>query len=121
MSKYTIRSNLVHATKDPMDKLDKAGFVYKNECSECREAYVQETGRKFKGRFTKHHRSSSPIGQHMTERRHSIDNDSNSIMHSKSNLLKRGVAEEIHVREKASILSLGQERYTLPPIYSQLL
>ena len=68
-----------------MDKLEKASVVYKTECNGCKEAYVEERGCKLKDRFREHHLSLSLVGQHMTERRYSINNESVSIMHSESN------------------------------------
>ena len=111
----SIRSKLVHP-KDPIDRLDKASVVYKIKYDKCKEAYVGETGHKLKDRFLEHYPSSSPVGQHMTERCHSIDNENISILHSESKRFQRGVAEAIHVREEALTLNLGRERHTLPPI-----
>ena len=97
-----------------------SGIAYKTECNERKEAYVGKRGCKLKERFTEHHRS-SPVGQHMAERRHSIDNESISVMHNESSWLWRGVAEAIYIREEAPILNLGREHHTLPPIFSKLM
>ena len=116
----TIRSRLVHP-KDKLDKLDQAGVVYKIECKECDDTYVGESARQLKDRFNEHHRSSSPVGQHLKERRHSIDNDSIAVIHREEGWFKRGVAESIHVRRERPTLNLGRERHTLPPIYNELM
>ena len=74
-----------------------------------------------KDRFKEHHRSSSPVGQHLTERRHSIDDDSIAVIHREEGWFRRGVAEAIHLRREAPTLNLGRERHTLPPIYREVL
>ena len=98
----SIRSKLVHP-KDPIDRLDKASVVYKIKYDKCKEAYVGETGHKLKDRFLEHYPSSSPVGQHMTERCHSICNESTTIMHSESNCFRRGKVVTIYVREDTRI------------------
>ena len=80
-----------------------------------------ETERKLTARFKEHHRSSSPVGLHMEERRHSFDNESVSVLHREADWFKRGVAEAIHYYIESPDLNRGRERHTLPKIYYELL
>ena len=81
----------------------------------------EETGRKSTDRCKEHRRSSSPVGRHMVERRHSVDEDSIAVVHRDEGWFWRGVAEAIHVQRETPTLILRRERHTLPPIYSELL
>ena len=116
----TIRERLVHP-KDKLDRLDQAGVVYKISCNDCDATYVGETERKLNTRFKEHHRSSSPVGQHMEDRRHSVDEESVSVLHRESDWYRRGVAEAIYVQQESPCLNRGRERHTLPAIYKELL
>ena len=116
----TIRGRLVRP-KDKLDRLDQAGVVYKIACQDCTATYVGETERKLNTRFKEHHRSSSPVGLHMEQRRHSIDNESVSVLHKEADWYKRGVAEAIHIFRESPDLNRGRERHTLPKIYQELM
>ena len=116
----TIRERLVHP-KDKLDRLDQAGVVYKIACNDCDATYVGETERKLNTRFKEHHRSSSPVGQHMEHRRHSVDEESVSVLHRESDWYRRGVAEAIYVQQESPCLNRGRERHILPAIYKELL
>ena len=116
----TIRERLVHP-KDKLDRLDQAGVVYKIACNDCEATYVGETERKLNTRFKEHHRSSSPVGQHVEQRRHSIDEESVSVLHRESDWYRRGVAEAIHIQQESPCLNRGRERHILPAIYKELL
>ena len=116
----TIRGRLVHP-KDQLDRLDQAGVVYKISCNDCDATYVGETERKLNTRFKEHHRSSSPVGQHMELRRHSVDKESVSVLHRETDWYRRGVAEAIFVQQESPCLNRGRERHILPAIYKELL
>ena len=116
----TIRGRLVHP-KDQLDRLDQAGVVYKISCNDCDATYVGETERKLNTRFKEHHRSSSPVGQHMELRRHSVDEESVSVLHRETDWYRRGVAEAIFVQQESPCLNRGRERHILPAIYKELL
>ena len=72
--------------------------------------------RKLNTRFKEHHRSSSPVGQHMEHRRHSV-----SVLHRETDWYRRGVAEAIYVQQESPCLNRGRERHILPAIYKELL
>ena len=116
----TIRQRLVHP-KDKLPLLDQSGAVYKIKCDDCDAVYVGETERVLEVRVKEHHRSSSPVGHHMDYNKHSISNDSVSILHKESDWFRRGVAEAIHIQEQAPVLNRGRERHTLPRIYQEIL
>ena len=116
----TLRAKLVHP-KDSVDRLQQAGVVYKIKCNDCPELYVGETERRLNARYKEHHRSSSPVGLHMEQRRHSIDDNSVSILHKEADWFRRGVAEAVQIQREAPTLNRGRERHILPTIYQELL
>ena len=116
----TIRSKLVHP-KDKINKQEQSGVVYYIQCGSCESSYVGETERRLSKRITEHHRSSSPIGQHLEERRHSFSDDNVSVLHQESNWFRRGVAEAIHILEEDPDLNRDRGRHTLPVIYREIL
>ena len=98
-----------------INRLDQAGVMYKIACNDCDATYVGETERKLNTRFKEHHRSSSPVGQHMEHRRHSVDEGSVSVLHRETDWYRRGVAEAIYVQQESPCLNI------LPAIYKELL
>jgi len=92
----TIRGHLVHP-KDKIKKGDKAGLVYQVKCADCSATYVGETERKLTKRIAEHHKSSSPIGHHMSWNKHPFSDDEVSILHQETNWFRRGMAEAIHI------------------------
>ena len=92
----TIRGHLVHP-KDKIAKGDKAGVVYHIKCDSCDSHYIGETERKLRKRIQEHHRSSSPVGQHNQEMRHSFSEQEVAVLHQESDWFRRGVAESIHI------------------------
>ena len=57
----------------------------------------------------------------MEDRRHSVDEESVSVLHRESDWYRRGVAEAIYVQQESPCLNRGRERHTLPAIYKELL
>ena len=112
----TIRAKLVHP-KDKVDRLDQAGVVYKIKCNDCPDVYVGETERQLNTRYKEHHRSSSPVGLHMEQRRHSMDEGSVSVLHREVDWFRRGVAEAVQIHREAPTLNRRRERHILPAIY----
>ena len=116
----TIRSRLVHP-KDKLDRLEQAGVVYKIKCNDCPETYVGETERRLQQRFNEHRRASSPVGRHVEDQGHSIDEESVSVLHKETDWFRRGVAEAVHIQRETPSLNQGRERHILPAIYRELL
>ena len=116
----TLRSRLVHP-KDKITNDEKAGLVYHVKCSDCSSNYVGETERNLKKRINEHHRTSSPIGLHMDQRRHSFSAEGVSVLHQESDWFRRGVAESIHIAMEDPDLNRDRGRHTLPAIYREIL
>ena len=76
---------------------------------------------KLNAMFKEHHCSYSPFGHHMEYRRHSIDEDSISVLTQEADWFKRGVAEAIRIQREAPTLNQGKKRHTFPLIYQELL
>ena len=96
-------------------------MVYHIKCGECEASYVGEMERRLSKRVKEHHRSSSPIGQHLEERRHSFSDENVSVLHQDYNWFRRGVAEAIHILEEDPDLNRDRGRHTLPVIYREIL
>ena len=96
-------------------------MVYKIKCNDCPDVYVGETERRLNTRYKEHHRSSSPVGLHMEQRRHSMDEGSVSVLHREVDWFRRGVAEAVQIQREAPTLNRGRERHILPAIYQELL
>ena len=71
--------------------------------------------------FVIQQRNSIPVGQHMELRRHSVDEESVSVLHRETDWYRRGVAEAIFVQQESPCLNRGRERHILPAIYKELL
>ena len=96
-------------------------MAYRIACNDCNATYVGETERKLNTRFKEHHRSSSPVGHHLEDRRHSVDETSVSVLHKETDWYRRGVAEAIYIQQESPSLNRGRERHLLPAIYNELL
>ena len=116
----TIRSRLVHP-KDKVPEDERAGAVYQIQCSDCDAAYVGETERSLRKRVSEHHRSSSPVGHHLNQRRHSFSEREVSILHQEMDWFRRGVAEPIHITRESPTLNRDRGRHTLPAIYREII
>lgn len=115
----TIRRLLV-SPKDKDNITDKCGVVYHLKCQDCRAEYIGETERALSRRLTEHKREASPVGQHMRQKRHRLDEDNIKVLDSESRWFQRGVREAIHIRSRSPSLNRDQGRHTLPPIYNTL-
>ena len=80
-----------------------------------------ETERKLNARFKEDHGSSLLVSHHVDYRRHSVDEESVSVLHQETDWLREGLAETIHIQQEAHTLNKGRERHTLPSIYQELL
>ena len=116
----TIRSRLLHP-KDKVPKDEKAGLVYQIQCSDCDVVYVGETERSLRKRVSEHHSSSSPVGHHLNQRRHSFSEKEVSILHQETDWFRRGVAEAIHITRESPTLNRDRGRHTLPAIYREMI
>ena len=116
----TLRGRLVHP-KDKVPKDEKAGVVYQIKCGNCEAAYVGETERSLRKRVSEHHRSSSPVGHHLEDRRHSFSDQDVSVLHHDANWFRRGVAEAIHIAKELPTLNRDRGRHTLPAIYREII
>ena len=116
----TIQSRLVHP-KDKVSKDERAGVVYQIQCSDCDAAYIGEIERSLRKRVSEHHHSSSPVGHHLNQRRHSFSEKEVSILHQETDWFHRGVAEAIHITRKSPTLNRDRARHTLPAIYREII
>ena len=83
--------------------------------------YIGETERPLKKRITEHKRESSPVGAHMIEHHHHIDEDNIKVLDSDSRWLQRGIREAIFIKSLSPDLNRDQGRHRLPPVYNSLL
>lgn len=116
----TIRSHLVHP-KDKVPKDERTGVVYQIQCGDCDATYVGETERSLRKRVSEHHRSSSPVGEHLQHRKHSFSDQEVSVLHQEADWFRRGVAESIHITQEEPALNRDRGRHTLPAIYREII
>ena len=58
--------------KDKIEKLDRAGVVYKINCSDCPSTYVGESERILQDRYKKHQKGKTVVAAHLAENKHSF-------------------------------------------------
>ena len=91
----TLRQLLVKP-KDPVDKENVVGPVYKIKCEECEATYVGETERSLKSRFNEHRRpnsSTSKVAKHIRtdQPEHAVELNNTEILTTEPRLFERGV------------------------------
>ena len=97
----TLRQLLVKP-KDPVDKENVVGPVYKIKCEECEATYVGETERSLKARFSEHRRPSSTTSEvakhkHTDQPEHTEELDNTEILTTEPRWFERGVKEAIYI------------------------
>ena len=126
---HTVR-NVVVKPKDPLEKKEKCGVIYKSECSECGEVYIGETERSLGERAEEHETSlrlrdmKSALSQHLEKTGHTVMTkkviDSVEVIDSESKTAHRKIKEAIHIRLQGAKLNRNQG-VDLPDIYLPLL
>lgn len=116
----TLRSQLCHPKdKEPIN--NRCGVVYQIECNKCEARYVGETERALKQRISEHRRTDSPVGQHMRDNLHELEQSNVTILDRESRWFERGVREAIEIRGRSPSLNRDQGRHQLPNIYNSLI
>ena len=94
--------------KDPLDKFDKSGIVYKLTCKVCNATYVGHTSHRFLNtRFEEHknnfHRNgyyNNFLSKHKKENvDHEFDCENFEFLHYKSNKSTRKFTEMLHIQK----------------------
>ena len=121
----TLRQLLVHP-KDPVAKEQVVGPIYEITCENCDAAYVGETERSLKARFSEHRRPSSISSEvskhiHTDKPNHKISLDNTRILSVESKWFDRGVKEAIYIRARRPSLNKDGGRYNLPPIWNNII
>ena len=117
----TLRQLLVKP-KDPVDKENVVGPVYKIKCEECEATYVGKTERSLKARFSEHRRPSSTTSEaakhiHTDQPEHTVELDNTEILTTEPRWFERGVKEAIYIRALNPSLNKDEGRYNLPPVW----
>ena len=91
----TLRQLLVKP-KDPVDKENVVGPVYKIKCEECEATHAGETERSLKARFSEHRRPSSTTSEvakhiHTDQPEHTVELDNTEILTTEPRWFERGV------------------------------
>ncbi len=116
----TLRRRLVRP-KDSEEAQKKCGVVYHLSCAQCDSQYIGETERSLHKRLQEHRRESSPVGHHMIEKTHKLDDQNIKVIDRESRWFERGVREAIHIRAQSPSLNRDQGRHQLPPVYNSLI
>ena len=121
----TLRQLLVKP-KDPVDKENVVGPVYKIKCEECEATYVGETERSLKARFSEHRRPSSTTSEvakhiHTDQPEHTVELDNTEMLTTEPRWFERGVKEAIYIRALNPSLNRDGGRYNLPPVWDNII
>ena len=95
----TLRQLLVKP-KDPVDKENVVGLVYKIKCEECEALYVGETERSLQSKLSEHRRPSSTSSEvakhiHTDQPEHTVELDNTEILTTEPRWFEIGVKEAI--------------------------
>ena len=95
----TLRQLLVKP-KDPVDKENVVGLVYKIKCEECEAMYVGDTERSLQSRLNEHRRPSSTSSEvakhiHTDQPEHTVELDNTEILTTEPRWFEIGVKEAI--------------------------
>ena len=92
----TLRSQRVHP-KDPTPIDNRCGVIYKISCDQCHMDYIGKTARSFGTRLKEHSNirrsSTTAVGEHCRDNKHTVSLDNLSIISMEDNWLKRTVKE----------------------------
>ena len=121
----TIRQQLVRP-KDTVSKEKVCAPVYHIPCDSCEAAYIGETERSLKARFSEHRRPSSvtsEVSKHILTEcpDHNVDLKSVQILTTEPRWFERGVKESIYIRVNNPSLNKDGGRYLLPSVWTNLL
>ena len=112
--------------KDPVDKENVVGPVYKIKCEECEAMHVGETERSLKARFSEHRRPSSTTSEvakhiHTDQPEHTVKLDNIEILTTEPRWFERGVKEAIYISALNPSLNWDGGRYNLPPVWDNII
>ena len=112
--------------KDPIDKDKVVGPVFRITCENCEAAYVGETERSLKARFSEHRRPSSVNSEvskhiHKDNPEHGVEMDKTEILAVEPKWFERGVKEAIYIRATKPSLNRDGGRFNLSPIWNNTL
>ena len=121
----TLRQLLVKP-KDPVDKENVVGPVYKIKCEECEATYVGETESSLKARFSEYRRPSSTTSEvakhiHKDQPEHTVELDNTEILTTVPRWFERGVKEAIYIRALNPSLNRDGGRYNLLPVWDNMM
>ena len=121
----TLRQLLVKP-KDPVNKENVVGPVYKIKCEECDAVYIGETERSLKARFSEHRRPSSTTSEvskhiHVDHPQHSVELENTEVLTTEPRWFKKGVKAAIYIRALNPSLNRGGGRYNLPPVWDNII
>ena len=108
--------------KDPLDKENVVGPVYKIKCEECEAMYVGEKERS----LSEHRRPSSTTSEvakhiHTDQPEHTVELDNTEILITEPRWFERGVKEAIYIRALNPSLNRDGGRYNLPPVWDNII
>ena len=121
----TLRQLLVKP-KDPVDKENVVGPVYKIKCEECEATHEGETEISLKARFSEHRRPCSTTSEvakhiHTDQPEHTVELDNTEILTTEPRWFERGVKEAIYISALNPSLNWDGGRYNLPPVWDNII
>ena len=122
--KYTnTLCNIIKLGKDPTNKLDETGVVYKIPCKNCNYVYIGQTKRSLIDRISEHKKckkEDSALLQHQIQNNHEINWNGINILDKEKNYSKRIFSEMIHINSYKFTLNKIEDTQGLNRIYKSI-
>ena len=115
--------SVIHLGKDPIDKSDLTGVVYKFRCNLCPASYVGQTKRSLSARINEHKScriDNSVVSSHILEFNHDFDWKNVKILDIEPDYFKRSLSEMLFINSDKNNINLKEDVSKLNRIYSSL-
>ncbi|XP_043483513.1 uncharacterized protein LOC122511979 isoform X1 [Leptopilina heterotoma] len=113
--------------KDPTEKFQRVGCVYKIQCKDCDSCYIGETLRHLKTRIKEHKRyvthnqNINALTNHTFDNKHSFDFDNTNILQIEINNWKRKNLEMFYIKNNTNSINYRTDIDNLDKIYYNLI
>ena len=115
--------SIIKLGKDPLDKFDSTGVVYKFHCFNCPASYVGQTKRSLSTRLKEHmtcKTSDSVVTSHIQVLKHNFDWQNTKILDIEPDYYKRSLSEMLFINSDKNNINLHDDVTKLNRIYCSL-
>ena len=119
--------NIIRLGKDPIDKLENVGIIYKISCNDCNAVYIGQSGRQLKKRISEHKyyikvgNENSALVEHINVSDHSFNFTNVKILDRENNRTKREFLEMLHIHTHNNNINRKQDILFLKNTYKTAL